>query len=165
MLANWVKDQRAARGWSQSELARRAGLSSVFINLIEQGKRPKPSGATLAALARAFEVEVGTVYAELAAPTAAALDDPRLADWPPDMRARLAALYPDMTGDELETAIELGVEAVRRIKGRRQHAQRQVPKGRRGAAAPGQEGRPAPEPDDPPTDRISARGRLRRAQV
>jgi transcriptional regulator with XRE-family HTH domain len=166
-LGAWVKHEREARGWSQSELARRAGLSSVFVNLIEQGKRPKPSGETLQALARAFEIEVGAVYAAVRAGQPAsppALEDPRLADWPADMLARLGELYPDMSADELETAVELGVDAVRRIKDRRQHPQRQVPKRGQRPAPPGQEGSPPPEGGDPP-DRISARGRQGRRLV
>ena len=47
---------RKLRGWSQAELARRSGLHRRTIWLLEQPglDKPRPSGQTLKALARAF---------------------------------------------------------------------------------------------------------------
>jgi transcriptional regulator with XRE-family HTH domain len=45
---------RAARQLTQVELARRAGLTSKGISMIESGKRPSPSVDTVCALAKAM---------------------------------------------------------------------------------------------------------------
>ena len=143
-------------------MARRARLSSVFINLIEQGKRPKPSSETLEARARAFNLEPGTMYAAVRSGQAApsgSLDDPRLTDWPPDMIARLRDLYLDMRAEELDTALALGVESMRRLKQRGQRSQRQISKGPDRPGAPNQEGGPAEQGEPPGSGRISATAR------
>lgn len=46
---------REARGWNQSELARRAGLQPAAIGHFERGRR-NPSFANIRALARALDV-------------------------------------------------------------------------------------------------------------
>jgi transcriptional regulator with XRE-family HTH domain len=49
-----IAQMREARGWSQSELGRRAGLGQGHINEIEAMDPPQISLATLEKLARAF---------------------------------------------------------------------------------------------------------------
>lgn len=51
-----VRAARRRRGWSQSILADRAGLSVAYLSLIENGKRPLASLRTVRRLARALEV-------------------------------------------------------------------------------------------------------------
>ncbi len=51
-----VRALREARGWSQSELARRAGLHSTTVSLIESG-RQKPYAVQVEKLAAALGVE------------------------------------------------------------------------------------------------------------
>ncbi len=46
---------RIARGLSQSDLAKRAGLASSHVSMIESGERRSPSGVTIGKLARALE--------------------------------------------------------------------------------------------------------------
>lgn len=53
MLAAWVKTERERRGWSQAELARRAGLSQPAIALLERSTR-QPRPETVEGVARAF---------------------------------------------------------------------------------------------------------------
>jgi transcriptional regulator with XRE-family HTH domain len=53
-----VAAERTRRGWSQSELARRAGVTSQLISAGEKGTKPHPSGDTLAGLARAFGISI-----------------------------------------------------------------------------------------------------------
>lgn len=47
---------REARGLTQAQLARKAGLVQSAISMIEAGKRPNPGGATLYKLAKALAV-------------------------------------------------------------------------------------------------------------
>jgi len=61
-LKNRVRELREERGWSQQELAERAGLSRAGVSAIEQG-RLEPSTAAALGLARAFGKRVETVFA------------------------------------------------------------------------------------------------------
>src|SRR5215204_2493729 len=54
MLRDWIKTERKRRGWSQDELARRAGITQGAVSHIEQGRRGEPTYETLKALARVF---------------------------------------------------------------------------------------------------------------
>jgi transcriptional regulator with XRE-family HTH domain len=58
-LAARVKNFRDAAGWTQEELATRAGLSVAMVSQIEQGKRPDPRVSTVTKLADALAVDVG----------------------------------------------------------------------------------------------------------
>lgn len=42
----WVRDARAAKGWTQAQLAATAGLSALTINFIEIGRTQNPRDAT-----------------------------------------------------------------------------------------------------------------------
>ncbi len=56
-LFGWkIRNLRTARGLSQAELARRAGLSAPYLNLIERNKRPA-TGALLGKIAEGLGVE------------------------------------------------------------------------------------------------------------
>lgn len=56
----WLLAQMERRGWTQRELARRAGLSHSTINFILNG-RYTPKTATLVAIAQALTVPVSEV--------------------------------------------------------------------------------------------------------
>jgi molybdate-binding protein/transcriptional regulator with XRE-family HTH domain len=60
-LENHVRAQRDGRGWSQEELARRAGLSRAGVSAIETG-RLVPSAAAALALAGAFGLRVEDLF-------------------------------------------------------------------------------------------------------
>jgi molybdate-binding protein/DNA-binding XRE family transcriptional regulator len=60
-LVNRVRDHRERRGWSQGELARRAGLSRAGVSAIETG-RLVPSAAAALALARTFGCRVEDLF-------------------------------------------------------------------------------------------------------
>jgi len=77
-LRNRLQDYRGARKWSQSDLARRTGLSRTAISAIETG-RVVPSTAAALALATAFDCRVEDLFT---------LDGPRARTaprwaWPP----------------------------------------------------------------------------------
>jgi molybdate-binding protein/DNA-binding XRE family transcriptional regulator len=60
-IENDLREHRARRGWSQEELARRAGLSRAGISSIET-ERLVPSAAAALALAAAFECRVEDLF-------------------------------------------------------------------------------------------------------
>jgi transcriptional regulator with XRE-family HTH domain len=55
-LAECLRVARAHKGWSQTELARRAGLHSVQISKLERGVTREITGSTLRALCKALGV-------------------------------------------------------------------------------------------------------------
>lgn len=56
-----LRDLRTGRGWTQDELARRAGLSKSYLSRIEDGDR-QPSLASLLSLAQAFDVALASLF-------------------------------------------------------------------------------------------------------
>jgi transcriptional regulator with XRE-family HTH domain len=56
-FASRLRQLRDQAGWSQAELARRAGLHREGVGQLERGVR-EPAWATVQALARALEIEV-----------------------------------------------------------------------------------------------------------
>jgi transcriptional regulator with XRE-family HTH domain len=61
-LAHRVRLERAARGWSQGELAARSDVSKAMISKIERGEA-SPTAALLARLSGAFELTLATLLA------------------------------------------------------------------------------------------------------
>ena len=61
VLRNSLKDHRAARGWTQADLAERAGVTRKTINTVENGVFT-PSTTLALRLAQAFEVPVETLF-------------------------------------------------------------------------------------------------------
>ena len=57
-----LRDLRTGRGWTQDELARRAGLSKSYLSRIEDGER-QPSLASLLSLAQAYGVPLASLFA------------------------------------------------------------------------------------------------------
>lgn len=60
-LVNRLKALRAERGWTQAELADRAGVSRKTINTVENGVFT-PSTVVALRLAAAFEVSVEDIF-------------------------------------------------------------------------------------------------------
>src|SRR5271165_5410644 len=60
-IENYLREHRARRGWSQEEMARRAGLSRAGISAIETD-RLIPSAAAALALAAALECRVEDLF-------------------------------------------------------------------------------------------------------
>lgn len=60
-FVEWVQTELDKRHWSQSDLARSAGLSRAVINKLLNGKTyPQPE--TLQAIARTFKLPIETAY-------------------------------------------------------------------------------------------------------
>jgi transcriptional regulator with XRE-family HTH domain len=57
-MAKRLKDLRAARGWSQADLAARAGLSREYVARIET-VRQEPTVGVIERLAKALKVKPG----------------------------------------------------------------------------------------------------------
>lgn len=53
-----IRELRQEKGWSQSELARRAGIKQGVLSYIESGRTPHPRIDTLMAIAKALEVPI-----------------------------------------------------------------------------------------------------------
>ena len=53
-----IRELRQKLGWSQSELARRAGIKQGVLSYIENGRTKHPRSDTLAAIASALGVTV-----------------------------------------------------------------------------------------------------------
>jgi molybdate-binding protein/transcriptional regulator with XRE-family HTH domain len=68
---NDVKNRRQERGWSQLELARRAGISRAAVSAVEIN-RLVPSVAAALALAQSFDCSVEDLFGQARAPTEAA---------------------------------------------------------------------------------------------
>jgi transcriptional regulator with XRE-family HTH domain len=51
-----LKQQRAMMGWTQAEVAKRAGVTKFYISLLESGTRRTPSLAVRKRLAKALHV-------------------------------------------------------------------------------------------------------------
>ncbi len=54
-LGNLVRDQRKTRGWSQSQLAERAGVSRLWVGQFENGKESVELGLVIKTL-RALDI-------------------------------------------------------------------------------------------------------------
>lgn len=95
MLGEWIRGQREQQGWSQSELARRAGISATAINLLENNKRRQPQADTAKRIAGAFGVTVEEMYRAAYGDSAQDTQDPELqTQWErlPGWKKRLALL-------------------------------------------------------------------------
>jgi putative transcriptional regulator len=62
-MTNQLRQLRAARGWSQGELAQRLGVSRQTINAIETGKYD-PSLPLAFRIARLFERTIEDIFQE-----------------------------------------------------------------------------------------------------
>ena len=62
---DWLRGKLTAKGWSQSDLARRSGLSQAAISRILSpvpGVRRRPGADACAMIARAFEIDSSQVF-------------------------------------------------------------------------------------------------------
>lgn len=60
-FASWLNDELSARGWTYSELARRAGVVASTVSMVASGKS-SPGFDLCQGIARAFAVPLETVY-------------------------------------------------------------------------------------------------------
>lgn len=103
MLGRVVKTERERRGWSQSELARRSGVTQGHIAQIESGKRQQPNQDTVERLAAAFGTSLAELYQRAyASPSdeAPPLELAQAAAFTDQELAEVAELWPYMTGLE-----------------------------------------------------------------
>lgn len=61
-FADWLRDELERRGWSQSDLARKAGVHRQVINSYINHRRGKPDEDILRRVARAFGYSPETVF-------------------------------------------------------------------------------------------------------
>jgi transcriptional regulator with XRE-family HTH domain len=120
-----VKRLRQERGWTQTELAYRAGLAPSVISQIENGKRD-PTARTLRKLAEAFVVEVGDLFpkgqARLPLENSGFMDRPDVEEWlrrqghitTGAFLSRTEELELEIDEDEFPHAIEEAIEELHR---------------------------------------------------
>lgn len=65
MIGQRIAQLRKARGWTQAELAARAGVHPNYITLLETGRRPDPGITLVCKLARALGVSVDAFCPDL----------------------------------------------------------------------------------------------------
>ena len=63
MLGELVRSERGRRGWSQAQLAERAGFATSTIATIERGHQRRPRPRTLRDVARALGLALGLLEA------------------------------------------------------------------------------------------------------
>lgn len=63
MLKDTLKKLRGARGLTQTELAREAGITVAYLSMLESGAKRNPSLAVLQRLAKALDVSFGELLA------------------------------------------------------------------------------------------------------
>lgn len=61
LFARRVKELRAARGWSQDELAAKSGLHRSYVGIVERGEKSATLD-TVERIAKAFNVEVSEFF-------------------------------------------------------------------------------------------------------
>jgi transcriptional regulator with XRE-family HTH domain len=74
MIGEWMRAERRRRGWSQYELAQRAGVAQAHISKIERQQRTNPSMDVLQGLARAFEMSASDLLLTADSPQSSAPD-------------------------------------------------------------------------------------------
>jgi transcriptional regulator with XRE-family HTH domain len=72
-----VKELRESRGWTQGELAERAGLSRSYLCTLEGGKVGNPSGSVMTGLATALGVDIEVLNKAAGYPTPKHLRRPK----------------------------------------------------------------------------------------
>ena len=98
-IGHRVTTAREARAWTQSDLARRSGVSASYISRLESGEFTRPSHENLAAIARSLGIRVSD------------LTDPPADESTDDLRrAIVERLGPDQA--------DLGVAIVEKMQGR-----------------------------------------------
>lgn len=97
-LGQRLRQRRMEKGWSPTQLARRAAVARSYLYRIERGEAPRPSAAVLQRLAQALETSVADLLEQPAAvePSALPASLRRLAErdnLPPEDVAMLAAIW------------------------------------------------------------------------
>lgn len=109
-FADWLQEELNKRGWSQSELGRRAGLSRATISVLISG-RSQPKAETCLALARALNLPAETVLkaADLLPELPAPGGDPTIGE--------IADMLKRMTAEERQEILAYVLWQFRRKRG------------------------------------------------
>ena len=57
-MSTVLKQRRTQRGWTQAQVAKRAGVTNFYISLLESGRRRNPSLSVRKRLAKALGVSI-----------------------------------------------------------------------------------------------------------
>lgn len=108
----WLEDKMTEKGWSQSELARKSGLTRQAINYYLSDKSKQPDEFALQKLAKAFKIPVEQVYRAAGLLPPANGNDP----WVEEMDHKLRQLSPGLreVADRFINSLAESEEAERR---------------------------------------------------
>jgi transcriptional regulator with XRE-family HTH domain len=120
MIGDRIKAEREARGWSQSELARRSKVSQAFISQLENGDRQELGMKVAQKLATAFSMDLNvfTSAIDISTPPEELF---RAAGWTASTIAGLVAAWDRQTPEfrlEVITQAQQRVEAAQREEDR-----------------------------------------------
>lgn len=132
LFGEWLQAERDRRGWTQSELAQRAGLTPAAINQLESGKRRHPNKATSEKLATALGMTVPEMYQAAYGGTNGnqPVMDPEIqAQWEhlPGWQQRLALLLLE-ANLRVQREVEETQAQVEQVKRARRQSQQPAPK-------------------------------------
>lgn len=108
-FAEWLENELRERGWTQTELARRAGMSRAAISMLVNG-RNHPKAETCIALARGFDLPAETVLM-----AADLLPENQVPDRDPSLQ-ELMNLMKRMTEEERREILDYALWRFRRRK-------------------------------------------------
>lgn len=159
MLGAWIKQQREAQNprWTQDDLASRLNITQAQVSRLEKGDR-RPTPEMIHALAKLFDVSPTDIFRMAWPGGATAFDTLQGEGIPSTVLEELQQLEPGLTSEDWSAMLDLA-----RLMARKNARQPQQGRGR--SVQPAQ---PEGEPDTAqsgPNERISARGRLRRAHI
>ncbi len=102
MVGSWLKAERERRGWSQAELARRAGLSRQAVGQLERNTQRQPYPDTVEALAHALDMSQEALYR-------AVYGDHPLPPQPPALfvPGELVSLWPRLGAADREAILQM----------------------------------------------------------
>lgn len=170
MFGTWLKTERERRGWSQRYLARLAGVTSQAINQLESEPSRKPNERTEQGLAEAFDLSVPAMYQAVYGVTPE--DDPLteleaegVAPQEVEEYRRLMVQLPEAKRQEAIRHLRFLLMEHRAEQTKQEQSNQRKGAGRKQSGEQDLDVEAQPPVSDVGNDRISARGRLRRAHL
>lgn len=93
-FSDWLNEEMSKNEWSQSDLARKAGLTRGAVNHLLSGRTKTPDNETIEKLAHAFDLSPESVMRYANILPISQEQDP----WVTEMSHKLSQLPPDLRG-------------------------------------------------------------------
>jgi transcriptional regulator with XRE-family HTH domain len=101
LLSHLIVSMREYRGWSQADLAERAGIEASYVSKLERGLAPNAAGVILAKLATALETSTDFLLGLTNDPAPRPID-PASPMFKDPFFLEVASYWPDLTHDAKE---------------------------------------------------------------